>query len=111
MNTFPTVPCPRMGSMDTTILPIIKTESEGNYTRVRRTATRSREKFELDFSTIKLTEFNVLKAFFLANQGLPFTFVHPDTAVSYTCILNQSELKKKRFSKNIVSTQMILEEI
>ncbi len=111
MNTFPAAVCPRMATKETTLLPIIKVESDANYTKVRRVSTRAREKFELAFSTITETEFATLKAFFIANQGLPFIFVHPNSAISYTCVFNQSELKKTYFSKLLVSTQMVLEEV
>lgn len=111
MNTFPTDPKPRIGSKDTTIIPIVKSESDGNYTRVRRIATRSREKFELNYNVITFSEFDILKSFFVANQGFPFTFTHPATSVAYTCIFSQEELEKNYIDSKFINTKIILEEV
>jgi|LGVF01.2.fsa_nt_gb hypothetical protein len=110
MNTYPTTPTPRIGSKDTKIIPIVKSESEGNYTKVRRVTTKARMKFNLKYNTITSDEFNTLDAFFEANQGIAFIFVHPVTSISYNCIFNQSELGKNYKGVHI-DTDMILEEV
>ena len=111
MANFPTAPCPRVGTKETTVIPIVKSESEGNYTKVRRVATRSRKKFELKYNALTLSEFQILETFFIDNQGSSFTFTHPSTAVEYECIFNQSELKKDFTDTKIVNTDIVLEEV
>jgi len=111
MNTFPLTPCPRVGSKQTTILPIIKSESEGNYTKVRKIATRDRKKFELKYTTITHGEFAILESFFLANQGMMFEFTNQATDEVYTCIFTQSELPCNYKTPIHIDTDIILEEV
>lgn len=111
MATFPTNIIPQLGTKDDTYLPVIRVESERGYPKTRRLNTKSRFKSELMFNAITLTEFNTLETFFIANQGIPFTYIHPITAVSYDCTFMQDSLTKRFITPDIVSTKIMIEEV
>jgi len=108
---YPTTPIPSLGSSTETYIPLIKSESDGNYTKVRRRTTKAREKFSLKYNNISFDEFDTLRSFFLAAQGQSFTFTEPMTGVQYTCIMSQESLPKDYATTNTVSTSVELEEV
>ena len=109
---FPTEPIPRAsGSDETIIIPLVKSESEGAYTKVRRKITKVKNEFKLNYRKITKAEYTILKNYFIANQGLEFQFVHPDTLEEYTCIFKQDKLVKTHTDGVLVSTEIMLEEV
>lgn len=111
MNSFPSELIPTIDSSSETYIPTLKSESDGNYPKVRRLVTKSREKFNLKFTNITIEKFNTLNAFFIANQGLSILYTSPDNGATYTCVFMQDELKKRHKSQNIVSTELRMEEV
>ncbi len=111
MNTFPSTLIPNIHSSETLSIPLVTSETEGNYPKVRRRTTKAREKFDLKFDPLTVTEWAILKAFFETNQGLPFTFVHPTSLVSYTCVIMQDTLEKSFISSFIFKTALKIEEV
>jgi hypothetical protein len=109
METFPTEPHPRVGSKESTVNPIIKSESDGNYTKTRRITTKSRKKFELNYNALTMPEYQILEDFFNANQGMPFLFTAPNSTV-YECIFVQDELPKDYVNSFVVNTSIKIEE-
>ena len=109
--SYPTTPKPRAsGSEDTKTRALVKSESEGAYVRVRPLATKAINRFKLNYSNITRAEFATLSSFFDANIGKTFTFVHPDTSVSYSCTFDQEELRKTYVDGVLVSTEITLVE-
>ena len=91
MAAFPDIPV-TIGSQSSLYIPIVQTESEGNYLRVRRKTTRSRRIFTLDFKEISYTDYALIEAFFEANQGISFTWTHPVTSIEYDLVFMQDTL-------------------
>jgi hypothetical protein len=108
---YPENPIPSLGSSSQLYIPLIKSESDGNYPKVRRKTTKARKKFELDYKNILHSEFQVLEDFFVANQGLSFDFTEPLSGTIYTCVFMQDELDKSYDTVNTVSTTIKLEEV
>ena len=111
MNIFPTNPIPRSGTKQTTIIPIAKSESEGNYSKVRRLVTKERKKFELKFNTLTHAEYSILETFFIYNQGLVFEFTNQVTDITHNCIFSQSELLATYVNSLHINVDIIIEEV
>lgn len=107
----PLAPAPSLGTGDKVSINITKTAFENNNLAVRRTSTRSRKSFSLEYSAITLDEFNIIQTHFLDNVGSIFTFVHPVEGTSYNVTYSSGELDKTFISYNIVSTKIQLESI
>ena len=109
---YPTEPRVRAsGTVDTATIPLVKSESDGAYTKVRRKVTRVKNKFTLSYQKITYDEFDILKAYFYANQGLSFDFIHPSNAETFTCVFAQEEIQKTYIDSVLVSTTIVLEEV
>lgn len=93
MPTFPTSPKPQVGGSEEYIIPIIKTEADGNYIRVRRKATKKRQVFDLRF-VCPHAGYDAIKAFFDSYQGKSFTWTHPITAATHTVVFGIDRLKR-----------------
>jgi hypothetical protein len=110
MAYYPSTPIPSVGSKDSYIIPIIKSEAEGNYVRVRRRATRKRETFELRYTEMRYSDYETLLAFFDANQGMSFTFVHPLTSAEHTVVFGMDKLERTMHG-TYCEVDVILEEL
>ncbi len=109
--SYPTTPKPRVnGSGGNKEYVIIESKFEGNYTQTRRGATRGIETFDIDYKSITWDEYNTLLAFFDANVGGTFTFVHPTTAVTHTVKFVNTSLSYKYETNDRVSTSVTLVE-
>lgn len=112
MAIFPTNPKPRInGTGGGTEYLVIKSKFEGNYSQTRRAATRGVETFDLNYDAITNAEYDILKAFFDANVGGSFTFVHPQTAISHIVRFGTEKITYKTISNQRVSTNIMLEEV
>jgi hypothetical protein len=107
----PLAPVPRLGSSDKKTVGITKNSFEANYLQVRRTSTRSRKAFELNYDTLTLAEFAILEDFFDANIGSIFSFTHPVELVTYQVTFASGDLEKTYKSYGIVDTKITLESI
>jgi hypothetical protein len=104
-------PMPRMGSGEQTSVNITKTSFESNYLQVRRTSSRSRRAFELNYENVTDMEYNILEEFFLNNVGSTFIFTHPITNIDYTVTYKEGTLSKKYKAYMIYDTSITLETI
>ena len=95
MAAFPSIANPSRGLEEETYLPQIKSEFEANYVQVRKSATRDRSKWNLVWNVLSETDYQTLLTFFKANQGLSFTWTHPVSLATYTCVFSTSSLKGK----------------
>lgn len=112
MAVFPTFPSPRVnGNGGSTQYLVIKSNFEGNYSQTRRGATRGIETFDLSYEAITNDEYATLKAFFDANVGGSFIFVHPQTAASHIVRFGMDKITYKSVSTQRVSTNIVLEEV
>jgi len=107
----PLAPEPRLGSSDKKSIGITKSAFEANYLQVRRTSTRSRKAFQLEYPTLTLAEFAILETFFDANIGTVFSFTHPVELVTYQVTFASGDLEKTYKSYGIVDTKIMLESI
>ncbi len=69
MSTFPAIPNPVLGSGGSLFKAQVRTEFEGGYVQSRAKHTRSRKRFRLIWSHMKEADWDLLTAFFIANQG------------------------------------------
>jgi hypothetical protein len=90
---FPTSPAPEYASTEEYIIPIVKTESDGNYLRVRRKTTKKRETFTLKFVCLH-SGYDSIRTFFDTWQGTAFTWTHPTTGVVHTVVFGQDKLTR-----------------
>lgn len=111
MAVFPTTPKPRInGTGGSKEFVLIESKFEGNYSQTRRGATRGVRTFNLSYDAITNAEYDTLEAFFDANVGSTFTFVHPQTSVSYTVKFTTGKIDYKMVSNQRVSTSLTLVE-
>ena len=89
----------------------MKNSFESNYLQVRRTSTRPRYLFELNYETITLEEFTILEDHFSSHIGTIFTFTHPVDGNTYQVTYSDGALEKEYKSYNIVDTKIVLESI
>lgn len=109
--SYPTIPEPRVGSKDSKNIPLITSESEGSYKKVRRRSTKALNSFTLDYTSITESEFAILDAYFETYIGTSFDFVHPKTNVTYSCTFETETLEKTYLAGGFISTSVKLMEI
>lgn len=98
MGSWPsTLPKPSYGFGEEFYKPQIKTEFEANYGQSRPSVTRSRRRWTLVWKMLSEANYQILRAFFDANQGGAFTWTHPASGASYSC----------RFSSDSIKSQLI----
>lgn len=109
---YPILPKPSApGSSDTLSIPVLRSESEGAYTKVRRITTKAKNEFTLKYNKLTKVNYAILSDYFSANQGLSFDFVHPDTNITHTCVFMQDSIKKTHIDGVLSSTVIKLEEV
>lgn len=94
-TAWPTIAEPQYPINEKTYLPAVRTEKDSNYMQMRKKWTKAKKTFTLKWDeSVALTEadYAILEAFFIANQGSPFTWTHPTTSVTYTVTFYQDEL-------------------
>lgn len=112
MVIFPNTPKPRInGTGGSKEFSIIESKFENNFSQTRRGTTRGINTFELNYDAITNAEYSALEAFFEANVGSNFTFVHPQTSVSYTVKFSTGKIYYKTISNQRVSTNITLVEV
>ena len=97
MATWPAgLPPPSWGISEEIYKPQNKIEFEANYTQSRPKGLRGRRRMP-DFAWKILTEaeYQILEAFFLANQGGSFDWTHPITGVVRTFCFSGDSIKHK----------------
>ncbi|MCE5265670.1 MAG: hypothetical protein LLG97_19350 [Deltaproteobacteria bacterium] len=95
MANWPTLPSPDTGTKEAVYKPQLKLEFEANYIQSAPRATRHRRRFPLTWELMTEAEYQILEAFFLANQGGSFTYTHPIRSTSHTCVFSADSIEHK----------------
>lgn len=95
MNTWPsTLPAPSWGTKEKYYRPQERVDFEANYVQVGSKSLRGRKRWpDLKWELLSEAEYQVLEAFFDANQGSSFIWPHPVTGVSHTCVFSTDEIE------------------
>lgn len=109
MAVYPTTPKPLLDSEFETKKEAIRTESESAYIMSRPRNTRSKELFTLNYRGLTQEQYQILKAFFLENQGQNFTFLSPFDGINYNSTFNMDSIKPTRAGVKINTTVMLIE--
>jgi len=101
---------PDVGFDEEVYLPQIKNEFESGHVQSRARATVAKRRWTLTFSLLPTTEYDLLEAHFLANQGGTFNWDHPITAT--TCVVRYAtdSIKPKVMKRNLRTVMIKLEE-
>ena len=112
MSTWPAIPNPSSGIEEELYLPQIRQEFEANYVLSRKIATRNRKNWQLTWAGMLETDYQLLQAFFVANQGSSFTWTHPGSLTSYTCIFSGNSIKSTALTSDLrIDVQCPIEEL
>jgi len=97
MGTWPsTLPPPSSGIDEEYYRPQERMDFEANYVQVASKSLRGKKRWpDFGWEILTETEYQILESFFDANQGGSFTFTHPITGVSHTCIFSADSVKGK----------------
>ena len=111
-NSWPAIATCSVGAEEELYFPQIKQEFEANYVQSRKKATRNRKRWQLSWSAMTETDYQLLQAFFVANQGASFTWTHPTSGTNYTCIFSGDSIKSKIYTTNLrTDVQCPIEEL
>lgn len=111
MATWPSIANPDFGMEEDIYKPIVRIEKEANYVQVRKRTTRDRGRWNLSWKAMSETDYQTLLTFFTTNQGSSFTWVHPKSSVSYTCVFSGDSLVSKIISPTRRSVNLAIEEL
>lgn len=113
MVAFPTnIAKPKIeGFTENTSFPTIRTESEAGYEITRRRALKARKTFDLSWSAMTDTDYQLLMTFFETYVGGSFTWTHPKTFVEYTVTFAEDEIEAQRINDSYVSVSIKLKEV
>jgi len=93
MATWPAISEPDYGLSEELYFPIVRTEFDSNYIHVRKRTTRARRRWDLSWNNLTDNDYDLLETFFLANQGVAFTWTHPLSLINYTVVFSGNSLK------------------
>lgn len=91
MATWPDIEKPS-GLSQKPVKKQIRSDFSAGYVQSRPLWTRMRKQFELSWSTMKSSDLSTLESFFESNQGGSFTWTHPETGASYTCLFSDDSI-------------------
>lgn len=111
MAAYPQHPKWSVDSTADTIKEAIRNESEGGYTATRTRYTRHKKSFELIYTAILIADFLNLEAFFIAYQGLVFTFYDAFSDKNYEVVFNMDKITYKLIGAGRCSTSVSLLEV
>lgn len=111
MANWPDIQNPSMPFEETVYKPQVKSESEGNYVHTRPRTSRARGRWPLRWPAMTEADYQTLLAFFTANQGSSFTWTHPKSLVSYTCVFSTDNLTSKIIAHNRREVAVNIEEL
>jgi hypothetical protein len=96
MASFPTtIMAPSFDFDEETYKPQTRIEFDANYVQSRPRSTRAVDKFNLNWNQMPEDQYQVLKAFFIANQGTLFDWIHPITGVTYSVRFSSDSMKSR----------------
>lgn len=110
MNTWPAIANPVAPMGEEIVYPQVRTTFENGSVQSRSQWSRARRRFTLRWPAMSPAHWLLLDAFFLANQGLTFTWTHPVTATSYTVRFQDDALKSDVITMDRRSVELVLEE-
>ena len=112
MSTYPSIPVPDYPIKQDVMYDIISTDMPGKE-RTRARHTTSKRSWILKYSKIHGGDCTYLWNFFIARKGQheSFTFVHPETAVSYTARFAMDSLKREEIAENLFNVTIDLLEV
>lgn len=94
------------------IKPALKSSYDGGYTQRVAKYTRKISKFTFTHENLTSTQMQTLDAFFVANQGLSFSFLHPINDTTYEVSFEMDELTfAYDKSMKTYSTSIVLQEV
>jgi len=111
MSNWPSISPPDYGMTEEIYKPQVRTETDSNYILTRPRATRSRGRWKLSWDTMTEADYQTLKTFFIANQGSSFTWTHPITGSSYTCVFQENSLQSSAVFNGFRSVSCAIEEV
>ena len=91
MANWPSIAEPN-GLTESIIKKVHRSDSELGYVQSRAKWTGSKKMFELSWNGMITADKTSLETFFSANQGDSFTWTHPITSTSYTCVFSEDSL-------------------
>ena len=95
MATWPAIAEPIFPIKEATEFPTVRSDKEGPYVQMRRKWTRSKKTFQLEWDekvSLSEADYQILRQFFIENQGDNFTWTHPATNIVYTVVFDQDSL-------------------
>ena len=111
MTQYPITPVPNLQTKEKIHRPINRTQFEANYTQIRPTMTRSKMQFTLTYNDLDLIDYQILKAFFIANTGADLNFVHPVWNDTHTVYIDMDDMEGTFTSPTTITTSVILTEV
>jgi hypothetical protein len=93
-NTFPTsITAPSYGLDEEVVFPQIATTFDDGTVQAQNKYTRARLSWTLQWDNMPEADYQILKAFFLANRSLRFYYTHPIDLVTRLCMFGPNNLK------------------
>lgn len=111
MAVYPSNPKISIDSSGETIKESVRSQSEAAYIMSRPKYTRKKESFELVYNNILVTDYLVLKNFFITYCGQNFTYVNVVDGLEYTVIFNMDKIPFKLIGAGRCSTAVSLIEV
>ena len=109
MTSFPNIGRP-IEIQQKKIKPVHRAQSGAGYTMSRPRGTVSKFEFSVSWHRLTRTERQILEAFFDANQGAAFNWVHPEGTV-YGVIFADNDIEFKWKSPFYWQTTVTMKEI
>ena len=91
MANWPSIAAPN-SLTESIIKKAHRSDSELGYIQSRAVWTGSKKSFELGWNGMSTVDKAFLETFFDSNQGSSFTWTHPITSTSYTCLFTGDNL-------------------
>lgn len=110
MATWPSIVAPSLPIDEEEYFPQLRTEFESGSVQSVPAFTVSRKKWALTWSKMPESQYQTLNAFFLANQGLTWTWTHPTTGTAYTCRFSDHSLKSSLIRVGLRQVSVNIEE-
>lgn len=91
--------------------PQVRTEFENGYVQSRVKWTRARRQWQLSWSQMTAAHWATLETHFTTCQGIPFTWIHPSTAVSYNVRFQDDSIETDILPNGNRTVRCLIEEV
>jgi hypothetical protein len=105
------LPEPNYPSNETLIKRKITTKFENGIEATRSTATVSKSAFDLTWTSMKESDYQLLKAFFLSQGARPFNWTDTATSTAYVVRFPISELESEHIYNGRRKVSIMLHEV